>query len=274
VSDPLDALLDQRAHQDRGLRPMVIASVAGHLVFAGAMVVAPMFVRPPRIEMVQDGIVIALPPGGRGTPNPAPGEGPEPPATQAVAPPPSTTPPVTEAPAPPPPTQWVKPPQETKVPKDAIPPLEDKRNPRTKPTPPPAAARAPGKPGPSPAATTASRGTGTTADPLGLPIGVPGPGVPEGTDYSGDWYLAGVQRKIWVLWTQQAKPNFEAPIGVTFTILADGTVTDVRVTQPSGISQLDFAAARAVQTAAPFTPLPRHYGTERYTIQAQFRPTS
>jgi TonB family protein len=97
--------------------------------------------------------------------------------------------------------------------------------------------------------------------------------VPDGTDTGGDWYLAGVQQKIWILWNQQIKSGFNRPIGVTFTIEADGKVTDVRVTQPSGASLLDMAAQRAVLNAAPFGPLPREYGTNRKTIQALFRPT-
>jgi TonB family protein len=89
----------------------------------------------------------------------------------------------------------------------------------------------------------------------------------------GDWYLAAVQRKILMLWTLQLKPNFSQNIAVTFTILADGSVSDVHVTQTSGVPQLDFAAQRAVMTAAPFSPLPRDYGTNRKTIQAIFQPT-
>jgi TonB family protein len=85
--------------------------------------------------------------------------------------------------------------------------------------------------------------------------------------------MAGVQQKIWIVWNQQIKSGFNRPIGVTFTIRADGTVTEVRVTAPSGVALLDMAAQRAVLNAAPFGPLPREYGTNRKTIQALFRPT-
>jgi len=51
-------------------------------------------------------------------------------------------------------------------------------------------------------------------------------------------------------------------------------VTDVRVVQSSGVTLLDLAAQRAIASAAPFGPLPRNYGTDRYTIQALFKPTS
>ena len=82
-----------------------------------------------------------------------------------------------------------------------------------------------------------------------------------------------MQQKIWTLWNQQIKSGFTHPIGVTFTILADGRVTDVEVTQPSGASLLDMAAQRAILNAQPFAPLPREYGTNRKTIRAVFRPT-
>jgi TonB family protein len=88
----------------------------------------------------------------------------------------------------------------------------------------------------------------------------------------GDWYLAGVQRKIWTVWMQQIKANFTQPITVQFTILADGSTEDVRVVQSSGVALLDLAAQRAIYNASPFGPLPKHYATTRYTIQGIFRP--
>jgi TonB family protein len=116
-------------------------------------------------------------------------------------------------------------------------------------------------------------GRGTASTTPGLEFGPPGPGVPDGTDAGGDWYLAGVQQKIWMLWNQQIKSGFSQSVGVTFTILPDGNVTGVRVTQPSGASLLDMAAQRAVLNAAPFGPLPREYGQNPRTIQALFKPS-
>jgi TonB family protein len=107
----------------------------------------------------------------------------------------------------------------------------------------------------------------------GLDIeGPAGIGVPGGDDASGDWYLAGVQRKIWMIWTRQIKSGFAAPITVSLTITETGAVDDVRVVESGGVALLDAAAQRAVYSAAPFTPLPRTYGTNRLTIRAVFRP--
>jgi TonB family protein len=98
--------------------------------------------------------------------------------------------------------------------------------------------------------------------------------VPTGSDSGGDWYLAGVQQKIWTIWNQQLKAGYTQSVGVTFTILPDGQVTGVRITQSSGVSLLDLAAQRAILNAAPFGPLPREYGQNPRTIEALFRPTS
>jgi TonB family protein len=90
----------------------------------------------------------------------------------------------------------------------------------------------------------------------------------------GDWYLAGVQRKVWTVWMQQVKANFTQPITVQFSILADGQLDeDVRIVQSSGVPLLDLAAKRAIYNAAPFGPLPKHYATTRFTIQGVFKPT-
>jgi TonB family protein len=118
--------------------------------------------------------------------------------------------------------------------------------------------------------TPAARGSASATP--GLEFGPPGPGVPTGTDSGGDWYLAGVQQKIWMTWNQQIKAGYTQSVGVTFTIQPDGQVTGVRVTQPSGVSLLDMAAQRAILNAAPFGPLPREHGQNPRTIQALFRP--
>ena len=165
----------------------------------------------------------------------------------------------------------LKPPKEE--PRKGLPEVDARKT--TKKTPEKPAPKGAGDQKGKPAATAgASRGPGTAPGPQGLSIGPPGPGVPEGTDSGGDWYLAGVQQKIWTIWTQQIKAGFTAPIGVTFTILADGSVTDVQVTTAGNATLLNLAAQRAVLSAAPFGPLPKDYGTNRYTIQAIFRPTS
>jgi TonB family protein len=165
----------------------------------------------------------------------------------------------------------LKPPKEER--REGVPELGSKQRTRRKPEAvPKAVAPATGRE-PSSSAGTAG-GTGTSATTPGLEFAPPGIGVPEGTETGGDWYLAGVQQKIWMIWTQQIKAGFAQPVAITFTILADGSLADVRVTQSCGATMIDLAAQRAVMSAGPFGPLPKDYGTTRKTIQAVFKPTS
>jgi TonB family protein len=75
-----------------------------------------------------------------------------------------------------------------------------------------------------------------------------------------------------MIWTRQIKSEFTQPITVSLTITETGALEDVRVVESGGVQLLDNAAQRAVYTAAPFSPLPRSYGTNRLTIRAVFRP--
>jgi protein TonB len=252
VNDPVDKLLAERELIDRGFQASVVISVAAHLLLLGTTVAAAIFGSKAPVLQIQDGFAVPLPSGGGGARNAAP---PAPAVTTPAKPDPEPEPPAVA-----PPPKILKPIKEE--PRKGLPELDAKRG-KVKPTPTPA-----------PRAGGAAGGTGTAAQTPGLEFGPPGPGVPGGTDMLGDWYLAGVQRKIWMLWTQQIRPSAPQPVTISFTIAADGAVSDVRIVQSSGIYLLDSAAQRAVYSAGPFGPLPRNYGTDRYTIQAIFKPTS
>lgn len=255
MKDDVNRHIEQRQALDRGLPAGVALSLCGHLTLAGAAFAAAALAPKEPLLKVAPGFVVPLPRGGGGRPEVAP-------AAAAPEPAPVTLPP---APKPEPPPKVAKPPKEE--PRRGLPRPDARKSRKPEPTPPPReAAPATGPPGPS----SSARSSATP----GIEFGPPGPGVPGGTDLSGDWYLAGVQRKIWLVWTQQIKAGFTRPVTVAFTILADGSVTDVRLVQTSGVSLLDLAAQRAVLSAAPFGPLPKDYGTNRYTIQAVFRPVN
>jgi len=253
VNDPVDRLLDERQAMDRGWPGGVLVSLFAHLMLVGGAF-AVMLLSPQQPSLkVMDGFVVPLPAGGLGRPNV------EPPAPAPVAsaePAPSAAPP---APKPEPP-KVIKPPKEE--PRRGLPEPDARRvKARPEPTPPPRAA------------SNSGGGTGARVETPGFEFGPPGPGVPGGTDMMGDWYLAGVQRKVWTVWMQQVKANFTQPITVQFTILADGSLDeDVRIVQTSGVALLDLAAKRAIYNAAPFGPLPKQYATTRFTIQGVFKP--
>lgn len=263
MNDPVDrVILERQRTLDVGFGGGVLASLVAHLLTVGLAFAAPlMFPKEPPLK-VADGFAVVLPRGGGGDPNAGGAQTPP----SAEPPPPQAEPPAPEPP------KVLKPPKEE--PKKGLPELDSRRKSK-KPDKP--ASRTPAKPeakGKAAAAGASAAGPGAQSGTPGLAIGPPGPGVPEGTDAGGDWYLAGVQQKVWRIWTQQIKAGFTQPIGVTFTILADGNVADVQVTEPSSATLLNLAAQRAILSAAPFGPLPKDYGTNRYTVRAIFKPTS
>ena len=268
MNDAVDRVIVERAALERGFPGGLILSGAAHALLLASVFVLPLILpREPPLKVL-DGFAVPLPPGGGGPLVPEPPA----PAPAAPEPAPQTLPPAPEPKAEPP--KVLKPPTEA-PPKNRLPELDAKPARKKPPTPEPrpqlsAAVRAytRGATGGAP------QGAGRSSSTPGLEFGPPGAGVPGGTDPFGDWYLAGVQRKIWTIWRQQLNGELRQPIAVLFTILADGSVTDVRVPQGqgSGVPLLDLAAQRAVYSAAPFGPLPRDYGTNRYTIQAIFKP--
>lgn len=244
MTDPVDRVIVDRARMDAGFPGGLLISMVAHFVLVGVALAGPLlFPSRPRIA-VFDGFAVPIPRGGGGLLTPP---APEP---KAEAPAPAVEPP-----------KVLKPPKDEPKPSSkAVPELNARKR------------RKPEKPEPSRAPAGGQEANSSTTP--GLALGPPGPGTPEGTDSGGDWYLAGVQQKIWLLWNQQVKAGFTQPVTVTFTILADGTVTEVQVIQSSGASLLDLAAQRAIYSAAPFAPLPKIYGTNRKTIHALFKPTS
>lgn len=268
MNEAVDRVIEQREAMDRGFPAGVVLSAVFHLLLVGATFGAAWLGPREPLLRVADGIAIPLPPGGGGPlePEPAPAAAPPAPVPQEPAPP---------APAPEPPPKVMKPPKEE--PRKGL-PRPDAKKVKPKPEKGTSPTRFAGPPSPerTPASSGAAGGTGANSATPGLGlIGPAGPGVPTGTDPLGDWYLAGVQRKIWLVWARQIKTGFIQQITVAFTILADGSLEDgsVRPVQASGVQLLDNAALRAVYSAAPFAPLPKTYGTNRITIQAVFQPT-
>ena len=262
MSDAVSRLLIEREALERGLPGTLLLSLSAHVALVGAAVILPMLLPGEPLLRVADGFAVVLPRGGGGTP-----AAPAPPAQAKEA-----KPEPAEPAAPPPQPVVLKPPPKAAPRPDAL-PLPTARSVKRPATPPPVRATAPTLPSASSAATgTTAAARGSSSATPGLEFGPPGPGVPTGTDSGGDWYLAGVQQKIWTTWNQQLKAGLTQSVGVTFTILPDGQVTGVRVTLPSGVSLLDMAAQRAILNAAPFGPLPREYGQNPKTIQALFKP--
>jgi protein TonB len=255
VNDAVDKLIVEREQMDHGFEGGLVLSVVAHLMLIGSAIAAPFLVpKKPPLQVV-DGFVVPLPPGGAGPRQPEPA---------ASAPAPNA-----EAAAPEPPPKFIKPPTKSEPPKTKGLPAPDAKKAKKTPKDEPPVAPA------TETSTTQTKASGASPATQGLDFGVtPGAGVPTGTDWLGDWYLAGVQRKIWSIWNQQIKSDFSQPVTIRFTITAGGTLENVELLKSSGATLLDLAAQRAVYSAAPFGPLPKNYGTDRVTIQATFKPTS
>jgi periplasmic protein TonB len=87
------------------------------------------------------------------------------------------------------------------------------------------------------------------------------------------WYVEAVQRRISSNWLQSAvDPRVAtAPRAVvTFTILRNGTVTNIQVTQPSNNSSVDSSATRAVRDSSPLAPLPAEYSGSSVNVEFWF----
>ena len=87
------------------------------------------------------------------------------------------------------------------------------------------------------------------------------------------WYVDAVQTRIsqnWLLAT--VSPNIlSAPrLFVTFDILRNGQITNAKVTQSSGIREVDRSGLRAVLASSPLAPLPRAYSGPKVTVEFWF----
>lgn len=97
-----------------------------------------------------------------------------------------------------------------------------------------------------------------------------GSSSPFGTQFG--WYADQIKNKVGNNW----RPGFinprikTNPVSVMFTIQRDGSVaySSVKVTQSSGIPELDNASKRAVLDSAPFAALPA--GFSRSSVDVEF----
>jgi protein TonB len=263
VSESVDRLLEQRrARGGWGRRlPGLVAAIALHAALVAAVAFGPqLLAKPP--EPFEFTAVQLLPAAALGSPNPAPAR-PEP-APRQPEPEPEPEPVETPPPAPEEPAEMALP--------------------STAPTPKPVATP---KPAATPRAAEGSRGRATEEPPSQQPAtGPPGPrgvagGNPESTltaslgsidnpNFTYGYYL---DRLVLLIGAQWERPALGGGIQavVHFRILANGTVQDVELAKSSGYSSFDLAAMRAVQTAAPFPPLPRGYREGELGLNVVFR---
>jgi protein TonB len=96
-----------------------------------------------------------------------------------------------------------------------------------------------------------------------------GPASPFGNRFG--YYAELLRQKVAEKWrTNDVDPRLQTapPVIVTFTLLRNGSVRDVRIAQRSGNAALDYSAQRAIYDASPFPELPPAY--ERNEAHVEF----
>lgn len=101
--------------------------------------------------------------------------------------------------------------------------------------------------------------------------GVIGTNSPFGSMYG--WYVEAVKNRIssnWLLSIINPAILSARRIYIEFDILRDGTITNVKLTQSSGVPEVDRSAERAVLASSPLAPLPPQYKGSEVHVQFYF----
>ncbi len=81
-----------------------------------------------------------------------------------------------------------------------------------------------------------------------------GQGSTLGTRFG--WYADLVISRVAQHWNPDTQQRSNQPAIVSFTLMKDGSVKDVKITQRSGNTVMDYACQRAILDSAPFQPIP------------------
>lgn len=86
---------------------------------------------------------------------------------------------------------------------------------------------------------------------------------------SWDSYMRTLEMKIRSNWKPSIK-DFSGKIIAQFRVEQDGTVSSVKLIQPSEIKELDEAAIKAIEISSPFEPLPDDFKGSSVDINFTF----
>lgn len=100
-------------------------------------------------------------------------------------------------------------------------------------------------------------------------------GGPQGGDFGSRfaWYVQAVQRRIssnWLQSTVDPSVGYAPRVIIVFTILRNGTITNIQFQQKSNVYSVDSSAYRAVQNSSPLQPLPGGYSGSNVNVQFWF----
>lgn len=123
------------------------------------------------------------------------------------------------------------------------------------------------------------RATYGEAAPSSIPMSSPSAAQKSVVVQNGDfgsrfgWYVDLIKRTVAQNWySQLADPNASMgkSVVVTFVVHRDGSVSDPRIAQPSGVPSLDMSAIQAVQRVGAFGPLPAGYPGSSVSVAYTF----
>jgi protein TonB len=87
------------------------------------------------------------------------------------------------------------------------------------------------------------------------------------------WYVQAVRNRVssnWLLSTISPSLLSAPRVYVDFDVNRDGSISNARVTQSSGIPEVDRSALRAVLASNPLAPLPADYSGNKVSVEFYF----
>jgi TonB family protein len=95
--------------------------------------------------------------------------------------------------------------------------------------------------------------------------------VTDSGNFPYPWYLAQVREALWSAWTGKMPSGGRMRATVRFVIKRGGDIKAVSVTKGSGNRLFDYAAEAAVQSSAPFPPLPDDFFEDTLAVNVEFK---
>lgn len=95
----------------------------------------------------------------------------------------------------------------------------------------------------------------------------------DGLNTRFSWYLDLVVSRISAVWQE---PYLDSRFGKTYTVTVyfiihrNGSLSDVRVEETSGVDMLDLSAVRSIREAAPLPPLPQDFRGDQLGVHFWF----
>jgi len=89
------------------------------------------------------------------------------------------------------------------------------------------------------------------------------------------WYIAAAKRRVGPNWNRllldpAVANSLTLHCVISFTIMHDGTVKNLRIAQSSGNSSWDNSGLRAIQSSSPFPPLPSDWAAPDVSVLWDF----